>query len=233
MNIPGELALVLGLLLNSLGVALTAKSGAGISSISLTAYVLSKTIPVLSLGMWNFVFQSTLMAALVIIMKRIKPGYILSFGLAVVFGLFIDMWELLLKALPDSTLGLLFTEPNNMGYGWLPGLIYFAAGFVVLGFGTYFLIASGIPVLPFETFMRDISERFNINIRNIKTIADLACLMFSIALALSLKGVIIGVGAGTVISAFLLGTAIAYCGKLLNKAFTFKPKYKFLERLAS
>lgn len=233
ITVPGELALLLGLLLNSLGVALYAKSGAGINSISLTAYVLSKTVPVFTLGIWNFVFQTCIMTALVIIMRRTKPGYVLSFALSMSFGLFIDMWEIVLSIMPESTLGLLFSAPGDIGGGWLTGVLYFAIGFWAQGFGTHFLVVSGIPVLPFETFMRDISERFSIKVKTIKTVADLFCLAFSVTLALSIKGQIIGVGPGTVISAFLQGTAIAYCGKLLNRVFEFKPKYKFLERLAS
>mgnify|MGYP001623364888 FL=1 len=49
-TLPGELALGLALVINSLGVVLMLRSGGGISAISSLPYALSLALPALSLG---------------------------------------------------------------------------------------------------------------------------------------------------------------------------------------
>ena len=54
--LPGELALCIVLIINSLGVCLMAKSGFGISTISSVPFVFNKVFPSLSFGTWNYIF---------------------------------------------------------------------------------------------------------------------------------------------------------------------------------
>ena len=58
--IRGELALVIVILINSLGVVLMLYSGSGISAISSVPYAFSEVFPHVTLGTWTYIFQGLL-----------------------------------------------------------------------------------------------------------------------------------------------------------------------------
>lgn len=53
----GETALVIAVIINSLGVLLMLQSGSGISAISSVPYAFHQVMPKLSLGTWTYLFQ--------------------------------------------------------------------------------------------------------------------------------------------------------------------------------
>ena len=63
----GELALLIVILINSLGVVLMLMSGSGISAISSVPYAFSLVLPRLTLGTWTDVFQGSLILSLMIL----------------------------------------------------------------------------------------------------------------------------------------------------------------------
>ena len=63
----GELALLIVILINSLGVVLMLMSGSGISAISSVPYSFSLVLPRLTLGTWTYVFQGSLILSLMIL----------------------------------------------------------------------------------------------------------------------------------------------------------------------
>ena len=63
----GELALLIVILINSLGVVLMLMSGSGISAISSVTYAFSLVLPRLTLGTWTYVFQGSLILSLMIL----------------------------------------------------------------------------------------------------------------------------------------------------------------------
>lgn len=63
----GELALLIVILINSLGVVLMLMSGSGISEISSVPYAFSLVLPRLTLGTWTYVFQGSLILSLMIL----------------------------------------------------------------------------------------------------------------------------------------------------------------------
>ena len=63
----GELALLIVILINSLGVVLMLMSGSGISAISSVPYAFSLVLPRLTLGTWTYIFQGRLILSLMIL----------------------------------------------------------------------------------------------------------------------------------------------------------------------
>ena len=63
----GELALLIVILINSLGVVLMLMSGSGISAISSVPYAFSLVLPRLTLGTWTYVFQGSRITSLMIL----------------------------------------------------------------------------------------------------------------------------------------------------------------------
>lgn len=63
-TVRGELALMVAVAINSLGVVLMLHSGAGISAISSVPYAFSEVFTRVSLGTWTYIFQGLLVLSL-------------------------------------------------------------------------------------------------------------------------------------------------------------------------
>lgn len=75
----GELALMVVVLINSLGVVLMLYSGSGISAISSVPYAFSEVFTKVSLGTWTYIFQGLLVLSLMIMRKKFVAPYLFSF----------------------------------------------------------------------------------------------------------------------------------------------------------
>ena len=69
VTLRGELALLIVILINSMGVVLMLRSGSGISAISSVPYAFSLVFPALTLGTWTYIFQGLLVLSLMILKK--------------------------------------------------------------------------------------------------------------------------------------------------------------------
>ena len=78
-TVRGELALMVAVAINSLGVVLMLHSGAGISAISSVPYAFSEVFTRVSLGTWTYIFQGLLVLSLMILRKKFVPQYLFSF----------------------------------------------------------------------------------------------------------------------------------------------------------
>lgn len=73
----GEAALILAVIINSLGVLLMLQSGSGISAISSVPYAFQQVFPKLTLGTWTYLFQGLLICILMIMRKNLShPIYL-------------------------------------------------------------------------------------------------------------------------------------------------------------
>ena len=102
IHLAGEAALIIVLLINSLGVDLMSKSGFGISTISSVPLVFNIAFPVLSFGTWNYIFQTLLVITLMILKRSFCTGYLFSFVVGIGFGKMIDIHNLWIQHLPDT-----------------------------------------------------------------------------------------------------------------------------------
>lgn len=206
----GEFALLLGLLLNACAVAFFAKSNLGMSTLSLASFVMSRIIPRFSLGTWNYIIQCSLMLALIVAIRRVALGFIISFFLAILYGFLIDLFSFFIAGLPD-------TIPAR--------LIYYLIGFSGIATGTAFLLQSEMPILPFDTFMREISVHFRISYKKLRTWFDVLTVGISAVLGWWRLGHIVGIGAGTLLNALFTGLAVSYVAKFLDRRFRFVPRF--------
>lgn len=89
-TLRGELALLVAVCINSLGVVLMLYSGAGISAISSVPFAFSEVFPKISLGTWTYLFQGLLVLSLMILRRKFVPSYLFSFVVGFVFGDLLD-----------------------------------------------------------------------------------------------------------------------------------------------
>lgn len=206
IRIPGELALFTAVIINSLGIALMTKSNFGISSISSVPYVFSQAFTILSFGTWNYTFQTILVISLMILSRKINLSYSFSFLMGIAFGKMIDVHELWVCFLPDS-----------LTYH----IIYFILSFFILAFGICLSNNSMLPIIPTDTFPRDLSAILNKPYKYVKTTFDLCCLTTTVIISLFILHKAVGVGIGTVICAFTTGKMVSIIQGFFNKHITF------------
>lgn len=206
----GEFALLLGLLVNACAVAFFAKSDLGMSTLSLASFVMSRIFPRFSLGTWSYIIQCALIVVLVLLIRKVAPGFIFSFFLAILYGLLIDLFSFFIAGLPFSIRAR---------------VIYYLIGFSGLSTGTAFLIQSEMPILPFDTFMREISAHFSIPYRTLRTWFDLSTVAISAALGYWRLGSFVGIGAGTLLNALFIGLAVSRVAKFLDRRYRFAPRF--------
>lgn len=201
-HLAGETALLLVLLINSLAVDLMSKSGFGISTISSVPLIFSTAFPFLTFGTWNYIFQTLLVITLMILKRSFCPGYLFSFVVGIGFGKMLDVHNAWLQMLPN-------TLPLNA--------VYFAAGFALMCFGICLANNCMLPIIPTDTFPRDLSEILNKKYKVIKTTFDLTCLTTTVVLSLTILHRFYGIGFGTVFCAFVTGKGVSLVQKFFDR----------------
>ena len=202
----GELALLMVVVLNSLGVLLMLHSGSGISAISSVPYAFQKVMPQLTLGTWTYIFQGLLVCTLMLMRKKFVPTYLFSFVVGFVFGELMDLHELWITRLPVN----------------LPlRVLYFVLSYLILCFGIALSKRCKLPIVPTDLFPREVSDITKVPYSRIKIGFDVTCLMVTALLTFFGLGRIEGLGIGTVVAAFTMGKGIVLMGKLLDKKFAF------------
>ena len=190
----GELALLMVVVLNSLGVLLMLHSGSGISAISSVPYAFRKVMPWLTLGTWTYIFQGLLVCTLMLMRKKFVPTYLM------------DLHELWITRLPVN----------------LPlRVLYFVLSYLILCFGIALSNRCKLPIVPTDLFPREVSDITKVPYSRIKIGFDVTCLMVTALLTFFGLGRIEGLGIGTVAAAFTMGKGIVLMGKLLDKKFAF------------
>ncbi|CEO06750.1 DUF6198 family protein [Paraclostridium sordellii] len=207
-SFSSELSLLIGLLLTSFANTLMVKSGLGISAISAVPYSLSFIFDKITFGSWNYIFQSLLIVLLVTITKKFKFQYIVSFLLSVVFGALIDFFNLtVIQLLPDN---------------FLLSIVYFTISFLLLAIGISLQLNCGLPILPLDTFTKDLSKFLGITYKKVKTIFDLSCLATTLFLSIIVLNTNVGLGIGTIICALFTGKIVSIINNFIDNKFYFK-----------
>ena len=202
----GELALLIVVLINSLGVVLMLQSGSGISAISSVPYAFSLVLPKLSLGTWTYIFQGLLVVSLMILQKRFVPQYLFSFVVGFAFSEMLDVHKLWISGLP-------------MGLGWQ--LLYFVVSYLLLCFGIALANRCQLPIIPTDLFPRDLSNIIGAKSSRVKISFDVICLAVTGLMTGLFLGHLDGLGIGTVLAAFTMGKVVGLIGDAMDKKVRF------------
>lgn len=202
----GEAALGAAVVINSLGVVLMLYSGAGISAISSVPYAFSEVLPALTLGTWTYIFQGLLVLTLMIMREKFVPSYLFSFVVGFVFGKLLDLHELWINTLPDNI---------------IMRVIYFIISYVLICIGIALSNRCGLPIVPTDLFPRELSDITGVKYSKIKIGFDITCLAVTAGLTFFCLGRIMGLGIGTVLTAFTMGKGIGFAGELIDRKFVF------------
>ena len=206
ITIRGELALILVVLINSMGVLLMLQSGSGISAISSVPYAFQQVFPVLTLGTWTYIFQGTLITVLMVLRRKFVTSYLFSFVVGFAFGKMMDVHELWITELPMSV-------PLR--------ILYFVLSYMLLCFGIALSNRCKLPIIPTDLFPRELAEITKVPYSRIKIGFDVTCLLVTACMTYFCLERILGLGIGTVLAAFTMGKGIALVGQVIDKYFDF------------
>ena len=202
---------LIGLFVNSLGVALITKADLGTYPISSIPYVLSLNFP-LTLGQFTILFSLLLIALqLIILRKDFRPEHILQIPVSFVFGYFIDLCMAL----------LFFIQPQAYGMK----VLYLLIGCVVLGVGVYMEMLADVVMLPGESFVRSVVFRCGPEFGSTKVAFDVSMTVIAAVLSFVFAGALAGVREGTIVAALLVG----FIARLISRRLAFMPRALFGE----
>ena len=195
---------VVGLFVNSMGIALITRANLGTSPISSTPYVLSLWHPALSLGMFTLFFSLFLIALQLIVLGRRFPKHFwLQIPVSFLLSPFIDL----------SMSIFFFVDPQFYPLQILSLLI----GCLVLGFGVFMEVAANVVMLPGECTVKAITMRWHTDFGKTKICVDVTMVVVAAVLGFVLCGTLTGIREGSVISALLVGLIARTVGKLIGE----------------
>lgn len=190
---------IVGVLVNSFGIALITKAALGTSPISSVAYVLSLALP-LTIGQFTFIMNMVFIALQPVLLRReYRPIQVLQIAVNVVFSAFLDVSMGMLSWLDPTTL------PAQ--------LAALLVGCAILGVGVAVEVAPDVLMVPGEGLVRAIyivvSRRFgSARFGTIKNLFDISLMLIAVVLSLAFFGHLNGIGVGTVIAALLVGRIV-------------------------
>jgi len=212
-----EAAYAVGLLLLACGTALMAYGGFGISMVAAPGYViylkLSPVLPFFSFGTVGYLVEALVLAVMMLLIRKVRLTYLLSFVTAVLYGLCLDAVSLLTALLPGNTLVLQIPL-------YIAGLLLCSAAISLLLIG-YF------PPAAHEMFVKEVCRHFRLPIARIKTVYDCTFLVLAIVLSLLFFNTVQGIGIGTVICAFVNGLLIRLFTGIWDHCFRFRDRFPF------
>lgn len=136
---------ILGLCLCTLGIVLCTKADLGLSMIAAPAYILHvalhRSLAWYTQGTGEYIFQAAMLLLMCVVIRRFRAGYLLSFFTAVLTGLLIDLWLLLLG--------------GGGAYEALAlRIITFAVGSVIISLAVALFFRTNCPLQVYELFVK-------------------------------------------------------------------------------
>ncbi len=211
-----EAAWILGIVLCALGVCLCTKAGFGLSMIAAPAYILHVKLvelsPFFTQGACEYLWQGFLLLIMCLGIQRFRGQYLLAFVTGVLFGLAVDAWFWVLGG-------------NGICEAMAIRIVLFALGESITTLSIAFFFRTSLPLEIYERIVVEFSRRYTVAADKMKLIFDVAMLVLSLAMAWFLNHSFQGIGIGTVIITAVNALLIGWFGKLLDRIFTFEPRF--------
>lgn len=189
--VPRYLWFILGVAINSFGVAFITKAALGTSPVSSVPYVLDLAFEP-TLGEFTFVLNSLYVLLQIVLLRRdFKPVQLLQLLVNVVFSALIDVSMVFLTRLDPTTL------PAQ--------IVSLLIGCAILSLGISIEVAPNVITVPGEGLVRTISSVTEKPFGTCKVAFDVTLVCLAVLLSFLFFGGLRGLGAGTVVSALLVG----------------------------
>lgn len=191
---------LLGLIIMTLGVAVSVKSDLGVTPISSIPYTMT-VVSGMNLGIATMIFSVVVVLLQILLLrKNYKPINLLQIPIGVLFGAFLTAGGQLMNLLPD---------PTNIVFRFVIMLI----STVLVALGVFLYVPAGFVPLAPEGFLLAASKITKIKFSTVKVICDVAMVIISLVTCLVAIHSLGSVGIGTIIAAVLVGTEVKFMTK--------------------
>ncbi|MBQ9978152.1 MAG: hypothetical protein IJP21_06135 [Clostridia bacterium] len=213
-----ELSYFVSIIVLAFAVSLMSAANFGLSMIVAPAYILSQKLTFLTFGQCEYLLQGIFFIVFCILMKKIKIQYFTSFLTCIIYGFFVDLWRKVIPILnPD------ITPPGSMDF--YIRIIFFILGMLLTAMSVALCFKTYLPPQVYDYFVKEISQRFNIDRTIFKRCFDAFMLILGTVLTLVFFRKFIGVTVITVFIALTNGVIIGFFDKLYDKIFDFVPTF--------
>ena len=193
---------ILGLIINSFGVAFITKSALGTSQISSIPYVLSLKFTNLSFGQTTFIFNMLfILIQLLILKKDFRPIQFLQIAANILFSSFIDVSMTLLTGLNPQTIPL--------------RTLSLLVGCAILAVGISVEVAPDVIKVPGEGIVHAMAKVSGMEFGKVKIRFDVTLIIMAALLSFLFFHKLNGIGLATIISAVLVGPMISFVNRYL------------------
>ncbi|MBO5851162.1 MAG: hypothetical protein J6R29_02385 [Clostridia bacterium] len=234
LNNCGELLWVFGIIFIAFGVAVCDKANLGVSMVAAPAFVIAEALnsifPFITVGVTEYLFQGLLLIILCFSIRKFNWLFLLSFGVAFVYGYVLDFF---IWALSPIVI-------NSVVVKWIMLLV----GDILVAFGVACCFKTYLPLQVYELFVSAISNKFKLEITKVKRVFDISLLFLSIILATTLFGDVLtfdfttiyktsfhSIGLGTIVTTIINSFLISLSSKFIDKCFDNSARFLKLENL--
>lgn len=198
---------LIGLFILSLGVAVSIKSGLGVTSVNSIPYALSL---IFSTDMGKFTAGLYILFVLVqalILRRDFKVRFLFEIPCSLLFGGMVDLSNLIMSLFPD---------PSH----YILRLLLLALSIFGVALGVYLYCSVDLVPLPGDGVIRALSQKSGMKFHNVKILFDCTLVVISAVISLVFLHGLVSVREGTVISSLLIGVVVG----LLTRIFGDKTK---------
>ena len=211
-----EVSYALGLIIMAFAAAFTEKADFGMSMVVAPAYILhlkiSQFLPWFTFGVSEYFFQGLLVLVTMLVMKKFKVSYLLSFVTAVLYGTLLDFAMRVIAPLPEADFAI--------------RIVWYILGTVLCSFAVSLFFHTYFAPEAYELIVKELAAKTKKDINKMKMAFDCFSVVLGIVLSFSFFGfgVFHGVKLGTIFCALINGFLISRFSKLLEHFFEFRNK---------
>lgn len=191
---------LIGLNIMSIGIVLSTRTHLGVAAISSVAYSYSIFFNI-SFGLSNVILYVVFILIQILLMKSLSYKILMQIPMAVLAGIFIDIY--------DNLIALL-------NYNFLINFILLPTSNILTGIGVYFMTKADLVLDPGNGIVNTLCIFFKKPFSYLRIRFDISLVIFTAISGLILVQEIIGIGLGTVISAYLIGKSVGVTKTLLE-----------------
>ena len=191
---------LIGLNIMSIGIVLSTLTHLGVAAISSVAYSYSIFFNI-SFGLSNVILYVVFILIQILLMKSLSYKILMQIPMAVLAGIFIDIY--------DNLIALL-------NYNFLINFILLLTSNILTGIGVYFMTKADLVLDPGNGIVNTLCIFFKKPFSYLRIRFDISLVIFTAISGLILVQEIIGIGLGTVISAYLIGKSVGVTKTLLE-----------------
>ncbi len=194
------------------------KADFGVSMVVAPAYLLhlkvSQFLPFFTFGMSGYVFQAFLLIFVIIVVRRFRPAFLLSFLTAVIYGFILDGGMALMSLIGEVGLPI--------------RIVLYILGLVFSSIGVSFMFHTYISPEVYELLVKEFTEKFGFKMHNVKTFYDCSSCVLAVILSFCFFGFgnFEGVSWGTVVCALVNGVLVGMVSRFLDKRYEFVDRFK-------